>query len=178
MNELAITTKEQIAEQAIEIFDRVSKGEKPKDLAEEYNLSRRTIDNRIALAREIITEQIQKFGNKYLADVWKKYDYLWEIAEDRFKGTGDVKFLSEMRAVLEAYRKMAGLDAPNKAPVSVDGTNSTQTLVLVFDESEYGKKEAQYKIDQANAIEGQFTVEPDSTKVPLTPTESDDKLTP
>ena len=166
---------EEIAEEAIDMFDKVSRQvNTPAELAEQTGLSLKTIYNRINQGQEIVNEQIRKNGPKYFADVWRRYEYIWEQAKIEWLASKNSKFLMEMRAVLEAFRKMQALDAAPKAPVGEDGKVAIPAMVMVFSEAEYELREKQAQLE--NTVEGTF-VESPSTKVPLTETEIDDKLT-
>lgn len=162
-----------IAEQSVEFFDLVSSEKTTaKALAKEHGLSLKTVYNRINAGREAYEKELREVSNKFIADVWKKYEWIWEEAKRQWETVKDPIYLKEMRSVLEAQRKMLSLDNAAKAPVNQDGTDHNDTLVMVFDDSNYKKNEAEY---EQKVIDGTYTIQPqlegDSTKVPLTETE-------
>ena len=147
-----------IAEQSIEFFDLVSSEKTtPKDLAAEHGLSLKTVYNRINQGREMVERQLREMGDKLLADVYRKYEFIWEQAKIRWEATNDVNFLKEMRSVLEAQRKMLSLDNAAKAPVNPDGTVHNDALVLVFDDSGYKQKEKEF---EEKVIAGTYRLQP------------------
>lgn len=179
-----IDKKETIAEQSLEFFDLVSTEKKtPRQLASESGLSIRTVYNRINQGREIVEQQIRTIADKYIADVWKKYEYIYAQAREGWDATKDPFFLKEMRSVLEAQRKMLSLDNPAKAAVNPDGTAHTDTLMLVFDDSNYKKSEEEY---QKKVLEGTYTqsgivsseTDENSTIVPLSDDEIESNIEP
>ena len=156
---------DKIADEALDFFDKVTREiMTPKQIADETGYSLRTVYSRINMGREAIDKQLRELGPKYMADVWRKYDYLWNEANARWKETHDKSFLSEMRAVLEAYRKMQALDAAPKAPVNEVGKALPNTLVMVFDETGYKDKEKEVAEQEQKAIEGEFTVTESKTE--------------
>jgi hypothetical protein len=168
-----VSKAEEIAEEAIRMFDLVSREvNTPSQLAESTGLSLKTVYNRINQGRDIINDEIRKHGPKYFADVWRKYEYIWEQANIEWVATKNPKFLPEMRSVLEAFRKMQALDAAPKAPVGEDGKAMPQAMIMVFDETAYKVKELESKM--AETVEGTFTesATENSTEVPLTPDEN------
>ena len=170
MNDLAKITEKQEKnqEQALEFFDAVTSGDvSPKQLSEKTGLSLKTVYNRISQGRDIVDAQIKDSGSKYLADVFRKYEYIWEQAKIHWVDTGNVLFLKEMGSVLMAIRKMLSVDAAAKAPVNEKGQVVPESLIMVFNDASYKEKEQVMKEQMDAAVEGGFTVT-DSTKGPLT----------
>jgi len=153
---------DKIAQQSLDFFDAVSSEQKtPKQLAKETGLSLRTVYNRINAGREFYETELRKYADKLIVDVKDKYDFIWVEAKRRWQETQDVNYLKEMRSVLEAYRKMFSLDNAPKSAVNPDGTPHMETLVLVFDDSEYNKKEEQFK---QQVIAGTYTISADAER--------------
>jgi len=163
---------DEISEESVKFFDLVTRqGIKPVEIANSTGYSLKTIYNRINRGREIVNEEIRKNKPQILADLWNKYEYLWEQADTEWKASKDPAFLKQMQSVLEAYRKMLAVDDAPKAPVNEKGETVQNTMVLVFSEDAYAKKEAELieleKEEKEKAIDGTFTVTETSTKVPL-----------
>lgn len=174
---IKVSKAEQIAEEAVDFFDKVSRQlSTPQELAEKTGLSIKTVYNRIGQGRDIINDEIRKHGPKYFADVWRKYEYIWDQADVEWKATRNSKFLTEMRSVLEAFRKMQALDEAPKAPVNAEGKAVPSAMIMVFDETQYKLKELEEKLE--NSVDGTFTESPAeiSTEVLLTEPENSDKL--
>lgn len=159
--------EDKIAEESIRFFEDVAtEQETPKSLSEKTGYSLKTVYNRINQGKEIISEQIREMGKSYLAQIWYDYEKVkkaaWRAWENSIQRGGDVNYLKEYRAVLEAQRKMLSVDAPAKAPVNEEGKAATNQLILVFPDDNYKLKEIEYEEKQLNQI-----APPDSTTVPL-----------
>lgn len=172
-----ITKADAIATQALDFFDRSTSGTTPKQLAVESGLSLKTVYNRINQGQDMVQKQLVENAPKYLADIFKKYEWIWEEAKAQWVETKNVLYLKEMGSVLSAMRKMLSTDMPAKAPVNEKGQAVPQSLIMIFDDAGYKEKEATMAIEQANAIEGEFTTfgtdDETSTKVLLQPDEND-----
>lgn len=167
-----LTKTEQIADEAVQFFDLVtSKGRTVNEIADNTGYSLRTVYNRINQGREIVNDEIRKMGPKILADLWRKYELIWNEAYEEWKASKDPAFLKQMQSVLDAYRKMMAVDAAPKAPVNEEGKVVPNSMILVFSEDAYAQKEAELKLEENKAIEGTFTVE-NSTTVLLTEDEN------
>jgi hypothetical protein len=168
---------DKVAEQSLEFFELVTtEKETPKSLAAEYGLSLKTVYNRINRGRELIQEQIKLVGDKFLADIWLDYERVKKAAWKGWERSvtnmgGDVNFLKEYRAVLEAQRKMLSIDSPSKAPVNENGETVQNQLIFVFDEKEYDVKEIEFQ--ERKEISGDFKLLDGSTEVPLTPAQNE-----
>jgi hypothetical protein len=170
---------EQIAEEALNFFEQVTtERETPKSLSAKTGLSLKTVYNRINQGRDIFAEQIREMGKSYLANVWLDYERVkkaaWAMWEASLQRGGDVNFLKEYRAVLDAQRKILSIDAPAKAPVNENGETVQDNLILVFSDSDYNKKEIEYVERNNKLLEEQKLLEAgSSTEVPLTTTSNE-----
>lgn len=162
---------EEIANQSLEFFDAVSSERKtPKELSVETGLSLRTIYNRIDDGRQIIYEQLKEMGERYLSEIWIKYEYIWKEAKIQWDATHNVLFLKEMKGVLEAQRRMLAVDAPSKAPITDNESKKQDSLIMVFNDNAYKAAEQKDLEEKNAAIEGEVVkLDETSTKVLLTP---------
>jgi hypothetical protein len=139
-----------------EIFKLHLDGRTKKEIMEEKNLGMRAVTSYINKARATIYDELMEVGKKYYAEVWKKYDWLYEEARTQWDATRDPTFLKEMRACLEAIRRLGGLDSPPKAAVNENGQAVGDRLVLVMSEDAYLQKEREAKmLNDPNIIEGE-----------------------
>lgn len=122
-------------------------------LAEKYNISRRKVANLLVEAREKIFTQLLAEGKRYFAEVWARYDFIYREAMSQWQNSQNPNFMREMRACLEAQRRMLGLDAAPKASVNEYGQAIEQKLVIIMSPDAYDKKEKEL----SGVIEGKAT---------------------
>lgn len=160
---IARSKKDNDLVEAFEAFQLHIEGKTQAEIAEQKGISRPTVKSRIDRARKYYFDELTQIGKQYYAEIWSRYEYVYRQAQDGWETTRDPLFLKEIRAVLEAFRKMAGLDAPPRAAVNENGQVAIDKLVLVMSEDAYLKKEQEAKMLNSNIIEGEFVTSDDPT---------------
>lgn len=138
-NQSIVEYEDENIRQALDIYEEyIIGGVKQRALAEKYGLSVGTINNRIQKARDIIYDQLKDIGKRHLADITRKYEYLWDEAKREWETTRDPQFMAQLRGILGDIRKLMGTDeAPEKGPsVSID------KMIMIINDGEYKQIEA------------------------------------
>lgn len=151
----------------LDIFQKHIEGRTMRQIADERK--EKTTNNvykAITQARQYYLDILTEAGKTYFAEVWAKYDWVYEQAVEQWEITRDPAYLKEMRACLEAYRKMMSLDHAPKAAVNEEGKAMPDKLILVMNTSEYEKREAEFQTQRAmladpDVIDGAVVAEND-----------------
>ena len=124
-----------------------------EQLMQKYSISKRQVGNMLAKARTEIFEQLMETGRRYFAEIWTRYNYIYGEAKTQWEVSRDSNLLKEMRACLEAQRRLLGLDAPPLAAVNSQGSAVPNQVILIMNPSAYEQKEKQV----AEIIDGKAT---------------------
>src|SRR3990167_10089757 len=113
-----------------------------EQLMVKYSISKRQVGNMLAKARTEIFTQLMDTGKKYMAEIWMRYNYIYNQAHEQWLINRDPGHLKEMRSCLEAQRKMLSLDNAPLSPVNSQGdVVPNQQLIIIMNPSAYEKKE-------------------------------------
>jgi hypothetical protein len=152
---LARNDKEKMLAQALEIFEkRVDEDWTLERLAEYYDLNIKTIRRRIDQAEQHIVGELKEKGKQKLAEVSRRYDWLYQTAKKQWLETNNFDYWKAMESALKAIRQLYALDAPGKLPQTETGkTMADQSVVMVLNLNQYEKLES----GDGEIIDGTFT---------------------
>lgn len=123
-------------------------------IAEKYDISERTVGNRIDRAKQYYFDQIKDLGDKHSASISRQLDWALRELKEVWKNNKDPAVMAQIRGILSDLSKLWGLSAAPKAPVNKQGDAVLQPIVFIMDESQYKAVEEKHKRDKENTIEG------------------------
>jgi len=151
---------DEIVRQSVEIYIDHNNGITIRELARKYNISERTVNNRLKRAREEFYKELKSIGQKIQADLFQKYSWAEEELRAAWALNRDPAYMTQLRGIWGDIRKLLSLDDPIKAPVNEEGKALPETYLFVFNDINYKIKEEEYKnSQQQKVIEGQIIKE-------------------
>ena len=145
-NDLQISDEERL-DQALKAFEMSVAGKTNTEIAEVLTISIRTVTNRLTLARKIINEHLLLEGKSHFADIWAKYNWMFEQSQSEWKTSRNPAFLLAMNGILKSMREMLAIDRNDKGA----SPDKDAGIVMVLDDKEYQQKENIFKEEMANS---------------------------